>query len=346
MKLAAVPKSKTIVFFSCADSVDYHFKALTREGKTVSVIAKKEDKTEKSETERGTEKDKDSNNNGEENDWRKRRELIKAGKTVKPVEPEIITASTAPLLHTETTIYRLHGSLTQHVRTSTLGAFSKSEDSSVLFCTDVASRGLDLLNIGNVVEFDPPFTIDDHLHRVGRTARSGSKGDAFLFLLPGIEENYVGKIESFHAENSIHFINFENILKDAFGKKDDESEKRKSGKKEDNWDIHATTFQLNLERYLLVHEDMKENASNAFISHIRAYTTHLSSERDCFSLKAVHMGHLAKSFGLRETPKKVAGFGAAKNAAGNTKKTESGKSKMLRMAKLAVSSANSEFNTF
>ena len=58
----------------------------------------------------------------------------------------------------------------------------------ILFCTDVASRGLDLPNVANVIEYDPPFTIDDHLHRIGRSARLGNEGNATFFLLPGLKK--------------------------------------------------------------------------------------------------------------------------------------------------------------
>ena len=46
-------------------------------------------------------------------------------------------------------------------------------------------------------------------------------------------------------------------------------------------------------------------ARNAFQAHIRAYTTHLSSEREIFNVRKIHLGHLAKSFALREAPAQV-----------------------------------------
>lgn len=45
-----------------------------------------------------------------------------------------------------------------------------------------------------------------------------------------------------------------------------------------------------------------ELGKKAFMSHIRAYATHSSSERHIFHVKKLHLGHIAKSFGLREAP--------------------------------------------
>ena len=48
-------------------------------------------------------------------------------------------------------------------------------------------------------------------------------------------------------------------------------------------------------------------ARNAFASHIRAYATHPSTEKSMFNTKALHLGHLAKAFGMREAPGRSAG---------------------------------------
>lgn len=48
-------------------------------------------------------------------------------------------------------------------------------------------------------------------------------------------------------------------------------------------------------------------ASKGFSSHVRAYATHPSQEKHFFHVKSLHLGHLAKCFGLREAPKRIAG---------------------------------------
>jgi ATP-dependent RNA helicase DDX31/DBP7 len=88
-------------------------------------------------------------------------------------------------------IHKLHGSLPQPVRTAALASFTACKSAAVLFGTDVAARGLDLPNVDLVLQFDPPFSLNDHLHPIGRTAHAGREGRAVIFLLPGAEEGYV-----------------------------------------------------------------------------------------------------------------------------------------------------------
>jgi superfamily II DNA/RNA helicase len=77
----------------------------------------------------------------------------------------------------------LHGDLSQSIREKTLKSFADGK-TRVLIATDVASRGIDLEDIGLVVNFDPPDDHDTYTHRVGRTARAGRTGRAITMVLP------------------------------------------------------------------------------------------------------------------------------------------------------------------
>jgi superfamily II DNA/RNA helicase len=77
----------------------------------------------------------------------------------------------------------MHGDMTQGRRERALRAF-ESGTASTLVATDVAARGLDVENIGRVVNFDPPAEHTSYVHRVGRTGRAGRSGIGVTLVLP------------------------------------------------------------------------------------------------------------------------------------------------------------------
>lgn len=87
----------------------------------------------------------------------------------------------------------IHGNKSQGARTKALANF-KSNDVRVLVATDIAARGLDIDQLPHVVNFELPNVPEDYVHRIGRTGRAGSSGEAMslvcvdeLKLLKGIE---------------------------------------------------------------------------------------------------------------------------------------------------------------
>lgn len=88
---------------------------------------------------------------------------------------------------------RIHGNRSQPQRTAALAGF-KSGEFRVLVATDIVARGIDISELGHVVNFDVPEMPEDYIHRVGRTARAAATGDAFTFVAPD-EEGDVKRIE-------------------------------------------------------------------------------------------------------------------------------------------------------
>lgn len=81
-----------------------------------------------------------------------------------------------PLMH-------LHGRQKQGKRMEIFYDFCRKQQ-AVLFCTDIAARGLDFPAIDWVIQVDCPEDVETYIHRVGRTARFDQKGNAILFLAP------------------------------------------------------------------------------------------------------------------------------------------------------------------
>ncbi|KAF8858339.1 P-loop containing nucleoside triphosphate hydrolase protein [Acephala macrosclerotiorum] len=264
---------KAIVFISCADSVDFHFSLFSRpweasvkDGETAAGVPELS-----------------------KNDLMK--DTVAYGST--------FSSKTNPVV-----LCKLHGSLAQNIRTATLKAFTESTEPCVMVCTDVASRGLDMPNVDYVIEYDPPFSAEDHLHRVGRTARAGKDGRALIFLLPGEEEEYVSILASGYRDGkkALAHHTAEDLLRKGFGGIGRE------------WEDRATEWQLEVERWAQDSPKYLEMARRGFQSHIRAYATHVANERHIFNMQTLHLGHLAKAFALRDKPGsiKVPGLRPAK----------------------------------
>ncbi|KAG8160690.1 hypothetical protein KVR01_008954 [Diaporthe batatas] len=297
---------KAIVFISCADSVDFHFELLK------STTARPQPSPE---TVQG-----------------------KPDHTANTVHPSAyITSPANPTI----LLHKLHGSLTQQARTSTLRSFSTCKDPAVLITTDISSRGLDVPAVELVVEYDPAFAIADHVHRIGRTARAGRPGKAALFLLPGCEEGYIDMLPTTPPAVA---QSYETVLQKGFatpvalppipgkdgGDGDDEEQQRPQ---KQSPHARAEALQLHLEQRVLASEPPKpaptkggggggrrpaappppkpqhgsgpaliDSARQGFRAHVRAYATHVKEERAVFDIQQLHLGHIAKSYGLREAP--------------------------------------------
>jgi len=317
---------KAIVFVSCADSVDFHFEVFARKEEQPPKESNDSERTSRTSKKHHKHEPADPSSPVEE--MSKSLSAKKDKLDLLSIAPASILAST---MNPDLMLYKLHGSLEQKLRTATLQSFTKSPDPAILLCTDVASRGLDLPNIDLVIEFDPAFSADDHLHRVGRTARAGKEGRSCCFLMPGAEEGYVKVLKECAGESVVKSEGSEDVLRKGFvGSK---SAVNGSGK----WDDKATDWQLEVERWVIDDRRAAEMGRKAFISHVRAYTTHISKERVMFDVKDLHLGHLAKAFALRDKP----GSMGRGNTVGNEKRS-SGRSRVEKRTGTDAGNAGEE----
>ncbi|KAK3361165.1 P-loop containing nucleoside triphosphate hydrolase protein [Lasiosphaeria ovina] len=295
---------KAIIFISCADSVDYHF-SLLKSTAAPEIPAPTPDTPD-------TPPEKPNPHT--------ETTVALASYITSPANPKVV-------------LHKLHGSLAQPVRTATLNAFTVCKEPAVLITTDISSRGLDVPAVDLVVEYDPAFSISDHVHRIGRTARAGRAGRAVLFLLPGSEEGYTSLLGT---ANPVAPQLYESMLQKGLAtavnlpSADSSAESEKQ-----TWSTRAEALQLHFEQRLLATSpgggsadrglkskgakgnkgrDIKaqdnpllDAARQAFRSHIRAYATHVRDERGFFDITQLHLGHMAKSFGLREAPGGIGG---------------------------------------
>jgi ATP-dependent RNA helicase RhlE len=87
----------------------------------------------------------------------------------------------------------IHGNRSQSQRTKALADF-KAGNTRILVATDIAARGLDIEQLPHVFNYELPNVPEDYVHRIGRTGRAGSTGEA-ISLVSGDEQSYLADIE-------------------------------------------------------------------------------------------------------------------------------------------------------
>jgi len=98
----------------------------------------------------------------------------------------------------------LHGDLSQGARTQALADF-KAGRVRILLATDIAARGIDVVDIAAVVNFDLPRSAADYVHRIGRTGRAGASGVAVSFVSAATEAHFrlIEKRHGFRLEREV-----------------------------------------------------------------------------------------------------------------------------------------------
>jgi len=88
----------------------------------------------------------------------------------------------------------IHGDKTQQQRLEALASFTQGTV-PLLIATDVAARGLDIPKVEYVINYSFPLTIQDYVHRIGRTGRAGAKGISHTFFQP-FDKAHAGELVS------------------------------------------------------------------------------------------------------------------------------------------------------
>lgn len=158
----------------------------------------------------------------------------------------------------------MHGKIDQKKRSKIYKQFKerKMEEGQesnhlILLTTDLSSRGIDIPDVDWIIQFDPPQWSDSFVHRIGRTARAGRKGQS-LILLTEPERSYI------------------NFLR---GKKVEINEfKAKTGI--ENWNQLKETMHAEM----MKDRDLVDKSQDAFVSFIRYYKEHQLTFIFSFSL--------------------------------------------------------------
>ncbi|KAJ7417432.1 putative ATP-dependent RNA helicase DDX31 [Pitangus sulphuratus] len=183
---------------------------------------------------------------------------------------------------------RLHGDMEQEERTEVFQEFLKSK-TGVLLCTDVAARGLDLPQVTWIVQ-----------------ERSGGETAGEMWVIPGnVSEMKMEKVLT-------------SLMKDDRFKLHRPGRKKSCGTNPQEVRERATVLQSKFENHVHSSEGTLRWAKKALQSFLCAYTTYPRNLKHIFHIKSLHLGHVAKSFGLRDAPQNL----TALPTAGSKKKTK------------------------
>ena len=215
---------------------------------------------------------------------------------------------------------KLHGNMTQSERAESFKHFNKAS-SALLVCTDVAARGLDFPLVTTILQYDPPGPLEDYVHRVGRTARGGRCGTAYLFLQPA-ETEYLSLL-------SKRGVKLERCRR--YGVAD--PGERGSGGWGGGRHLGGRMAMHHRAQSILGSSDiLRDSAADAFRAYVRAYAAQPAALKSIFYVKKLHLGQLAHSFGLKERPT-VLGHSASKAALKKRKYYEAKKAMKPKLQK-------------
>uniref|UniRef100_A0A672G3P2 ATP-dependent RNA helicase n=1 Tax=Salarias fasciatus TaxID=181472 RepID=A0A672G3P2_SALFA len=180
---------------------------------------------------------------------------------------------------------RLHGNMKQEERSDVFQQFLESQ-SGVLLCT--VSRRNPGRTPTSCVQYTPPTAAAEYVHRVGRTARIGAAGSSVLFLTP-TETPFITEL--------IWSLVTLTLVCPSLSRPQSSSKALEQDVRE-----RATVLQTEFENFVHSNAATLQKAKRALQSFLRAYTTYPAHLKHVFHIRSLHLGHTAKSFGLRDAP--------------------------------------------
>lgn len=193
-------------------------------------------------------------------------------------------------------LFSLHGRMDAKKRELVFKKFVDCVKPSILLTTDLASRGLDIPNIGFVIQFDPPQDPKTFAHRCGRTARAGNVGSAVVFLSPA-EDTFIEFMK-------LRRVPMRPLQAHYDLAQDSESVTTDSGEPVVvNAEIQSASRCLFAEFRKLSSTDLAlfQQSLKAYVSFLRYYQEHQLSY--IFPFKKLDFIGLAKLYGLLTLPK-------------------------------------------
>ena len=291
---------KIVVFVSTSDSAEFHYLLLSRfknPYRGAGVVKSRKEWAAENNTRRGHKANKKlieraNSGVGGDEDHDDQQDTGVLGGRQQGDFVETLDDGTNAFINVNT--FKLHGNMTQVDRASVFHSFKTQPEQGVLFCTDVAARGLDMPHIDWIVHYDPPTDERCYVHRVGRTARLGKVGDSILFFQES-EQPFVEYLSSFvrmpiqlkKADLFMFYLTKLDPKCDHF------------------WVVAVATLMRGVFYCIRNDTALARVSLFAYQSFLRAYNGFPRAVKQYFNPQLLHLGHVAASFGIDATPSEV-----------------------------------------
>ena len=205
------------------------------------------------------------------------------------------------LLPSNMLVVGLHGKMVQKKRTSLYHRFVDAP-SGVLFCTDVAARGVDIPDVDWIIQLSAPKDPAFFIHRVGRTARAGKKGGALLFVSEE-EESYI----EFLARRGVPMVEMtvedtNSLPKLPTSSASTTTTTTTTNDNDNDNKVFSLCPVLNAIRNISsLDRNLLELGSTAFMSYLKAYQQHTCSY--IFRFDRLDIAKVAVSYSLLKLPR-------------------------------------------